>query len=55
MNNLVDIRKIIERAERENNAKIFRAKRMSLEQEIINAFKAIERVKKAERKFRRRF
>ena len=55
MIDLVDIRKIIERAEKENNAKIFTAKRMSLEQEIINAFKAIEQVKKAQRKFRRRF
>ncbi len=55
MKHLDDIRRIIEKAERQNNAKIFRAKRMSLEQEIINAFKAIEQVKKAERRFRRRF
>ncbi len=55
MNDLSDIRRIIERAEKENNAKIFTAKRMSLEQEIINAFKKIEEVKRAQRKFRRRF
>jgi len=52
---LTDIRKIIEKAEKQNNAKIFTAKRMSLEQEIINAFKQIEEVKKAEKRFRRRF
>ncbi len=55
MNDLDDIRKIIQKAEKENNAKIFTAKRMSLEQEIINAFKKIEQVKRAQRKFRRRF
>ncbi len=52
---LDEIRKLIERAEKENNAQIFTGKRMSLEQEIRNAFKKIEQVKKAEERFRRRF
>lgn len=52
---MLSIRQIIEKAEREGNRRILKAKKMSLEQEIINAFKKIEQVKKAEEKIRRRF
>ncbi len=50
-----EIRRLIERAEKENNAKILTAKKMSLESEIRKAFKKIDEVRRAEERFRRRF